>query len=440
MTGTDLASAGPPPVARRRSGRAWRVAPVAVAVLMIVAAGALAWRDSRIDLRAFDPVFSTAPGSFDCVAGLEAVLTDMSVEAPIAEAAEGCSSTFAAPPAGGGEAWRYRIEVELGEFATGSDSFYGSAAPDTGARECRLFADAGTVTRYIDGAGGFCTRRAVLPEDGVQRTLLSEATFARFGQRIAVVITVEPPVGADPLASHPVTAASSLAFLERLAASVFSRQLDPTGAIDGQMHEAVPAAPNTPGVFPETGAWCGVLGSVDLAAIANEASVRERERYEAVPTDRTSRWWGSNDAREPNCLRSWTVDRWPVASSAAPDERFGFAVGVESAQWPWGPDVLADEIGLRLAACGPVDGSVESAFEAVLGEDAGRLTRGYQCTATGGPAELLLLLDEHHLVRISTYSWDESGSAFVDSVTARWAEAVQREVADRLLATVADRG
>lgn len=441
MTVTDLGPAEHSQSARRKSKRRWQIALVTVAAFALVAVGILTWRDSQVDLRAFDPVLSTAPGSFDCVAGMEVVLTEVSMEAPITESVEGCSSTFAETPAGGSEAWHYRIEVGASEFETGSDSFYGSADPATNVRECRLFSDAGIVTRYIDGAGGFCTRRAVLPENGMQRTLESEVTFARFGQRITVAITIEPPVGADPLTSHPVTAASALAFLEYRVASVFSNQLDPTGAIDGQLHEAVPAASNVPGVFPEeVEPWCGDLSTMDLASIANENSIRDWERYEAASADRTSKWWGSVDAHESNCLTSWTVDRWSTESSATPDKRFGFSVGVEVTWWPWGPDVLADEVGLRSAACRPLDESITGTFVHVLGEDVERLSRGYQCVATGGPAELLLLLDEHRLIRISTYSWDESGSAFVDSVTGRWADVVQRDVADHLLGAVAGHG
>lgn len=425
---------------RRKSSRTWRIVFAAVITLALIATGGLVWNESRADLRAFDPFFSTAQGSIDCVTGIETALSGISTETSVSESDEGCSSMFTMS-ANDDEIWNYLVKVQHSEFETGSRSFYGSADPGIDTRECGLFSDAGVATRYIDGAGGFCMLRTVLPENGPQRTLTSEMTFARFGRQITIEITAEPIAGTDLLTSHPITAITVLAFLEYRFASTFADQLDPTGAIDEQLRKVVPASSHVPEVFPEAAeSWCGDIVSVDLAAIANRTSTRHWERYEAAQIDQTAKWWESDDTEELHCSDAWTVDRWSDEPSGELDKRFGFSVNAEITPWVWGPEALADEVSLRSAACRPLDESVMGAFDNILDKSAEQLSQGHRCLAIGEPAELLFLLDDHRLVRVSTYSWDESGSAFSDSVTSRWDEAVQLEVAEGFLGKVAGLG
>ncbi|MDA1358658.1 hypothetical protein O1R50_03435 [Glycomyces luteolus] len=402
---------GASPAPSSRSRKRWALIAAGAIILVLIATALTAWRDARIDLRAYSPVFSTAPGSFACADGLVELLDGIDVEAEVSESSRGCSTSFKPGTGGAVGAWTYEVRVSRSEFDTDFGPYQELDSPWTGG-ECALF-DRGFLgdSRYLSDNGGFCVIPETFPEFRISKAVKSKVLLARFGEQVEIDIEIRLDPEAEYVAADRTVPGSERAYLEHRAAAVYATQLDPTGAANTQLIEQIGSV-NTPSKWTDEtdDAWCSDAATVDLPGFM-EGEVDWIRYAPSPPVSADTSRWTTGDIDELHCSTSWAVEVQNDDVPEQPRTMEGLATGLSVTPWPWGPDALQEGSGYLngLADCAPLDlGEIEM-DPSWPPEIAAALEEAQRCAVRDEESAVVFTLGDASLVRIWSYTWDSAG-------------------------------
>ncbi|WP_030144524.1 hypothetical protein [Glycomyces sp. NRRL B-16210] len=415
----------------RRRRRAYLVG-VLCAVVVLLAVGAFEWRNSRVDMRATSPLFSTAPGAFDCAEGLSEVIAGIDIEAAVVGSGRSCHVSFTAGEASEGGVWRYLIEVSLQDFDTSFGPYRALGNPWSSG-ECALFDNGSTGdSRYLPGAGGSCVVRDTLPTFGTTGSIDSKVMLARFGEQIDIEIGIRSPEGAASIEEQRALPINDLNFLEYRTATVFASQLDPEGAVDTQLLEQARGETPFARQLPANSAgWCAALESVNIGIVESGGLTYTQSGAVRSGTD----WWSSIDAVELHCSVTWTVESWWSFDEVreVPAGLYGQAAELSVTPWPWGVEAL-DESEQYLhgySFCEFIDAEAEFSDSSVPAAIYDGPAGSIRCPIDSEARDVAFVIDDGFLVQINSLGWDGSGGG---DANAAWVQSVQGQLLTALLA------